>query len=102
LTRRVRLIFEELTVAIQDGAEAGLDWNLVFSSARLAAAMTVPGTAVAEPGAISLGLNQGGFRGSDAVVKALSRVGRVVRRSSLPVLTLNRRPVTHAVRTTFS
>src|SRR5690606_15582390 len=27
---------------------------------------------------------------------------QVVRRSSLPVLTLNRRPVTHAVRTTFS
>ena len=29
-------------------------------------------------------------------------MGRIVRRSSVPVLTLNRRPVTHAVRTTFS
>ncbi|MGB6103742.1 MAG: hypothetical protein WBF88_07820 [Pusillimonas sp.] len=102
LTRRVRLIFEELTVAVQDNAEAGLDWNLVFSSARMAAAMAMPGSSMAESGAISVGLNQGPFQGSDAVVKALSQVGQVVRRSSLPVLTLNRRPVTHAVRTTFS
>src|SRR3546814_8890722 len=57
---------------------------------------------MAEPGAISLGLKQGSFQGSDAIVKALSEVGQVVRRSSLPVLSLNRRPVTHAVRTTFS
>ncbi|MDS1141893.1 hypothetical protein RE432_15735 [Pusillimonas sp. SM2304] len=102
LTRRVRLVFEELTVVIRDSAEAGLDWNLVFSSAKLAAAMTMPGASVGDPGSISLGLNQGAFQGSDAVVKALSQVGQVVRRSSLPVLTLNRRPVTHAVRTTFS
>jgi hypothetical protein len=36
------------------------------------------------------------------VIRALSKVGKIVRRSSVPVLTLNRRPVTHAVRTTFS
>lgn len=102
LTRRVRLVFEELTVVVQDSAEAGLDWNLVFSSAKVAAAMSMPGSALAEAGALGIGLNEGPFKGSDAVVKALSRVGRVVRRSSFPVLTLNRRPVTHAVRTTFS
>ncbi|NYT85768.1 hypothetical protein [Pollutimonas harenae] len=102
LTRRVRLIFEELTIVVNDHAEAGLDWNLVFSSAKVAAAMTMAGAGMAEPGMISLGLKQGSFQGSDAIVKALSEVGRVVRRSSLPVLTLNRRPVTHAVRTTFS
>jgi len=102
LTRRVRLVFEELTVALHDSAEAGLDWNLVFSSAKIAAAMAVPGSGLADAGALSLGLNEGPFRRSDAVIKALSQVGRVLRRSSLPVLTLNRRPVTHAVRTTFS
>lgn len=102
LTRRVRLVFEELTVAVSDSAEAGLDWNLIFSSAKVAAAMTMPGTSLADAGSISVGLNHGAFKGSDAIVKALSQAGRVVRRSSLPVLTLNRRPVTHAVRTTFS
>lgn len=102
LTRRVRLVFEEITVAAHDNAEAGLDWNLVFASARVAAAMAMPGSGLAEAGSLSLGLAEGPFNGSDAVVKALSQVGKVLRRSSVPVLTLNRRPVTHAVRTTFS
>ncbi|RTZ41049.1 hypothetical protein EKL30_15275 [Candidimonas sp. SYP-B2681] len=102
LTRRVRLVFEELTVVLNDSAEAGLDWNLVFSSAKLAANMAMPGSSLVDAGSLSLGLNQGSFQGSDAVIKALSQVGQVVRRSSMPVLTLNRRPVTHAVRTTFS
>jgi type IVB pilus formation R64 PilN family outer membrane protein len=102
LTRRVRLVFEELTVAMQDNAEAGLDWNLVFSSVKVAATISMPGAGLAEAGALGIGLNEGPFKSSEAVVKALSRVGKVVRRSSLPVLTLNRRPVTHAVRTTFS
>lgn len=102
LTRRVRLIFEEVTVAVDDSAQAGLDWNLVFSSAKVAAAMTMPGGGLAEMGSLGLGLKEGGFAGSEAIVQALSQAGRVVRRSSLPVLTLNRRPVTHAVRTTFS
>ncbi len=102
LTRRVRLVFEELSVAVNDSAEAGLDWNLVFSSAKAAAAMTMPGSTLADAANLTLGLNQGPFQASDAIVKALSQVGKVMRRSSMPVLTLNRRPVTHAVRTTFS
>ncbi len=102
MTRRVRLVFEELTVVLSDSAEAGLDWNLVFSSAKIAASMAMPGSNLVDAGSLSLGLNQGSFQGSDAVIKALSQVGQVVRRSSMPVLTLNRRPVTHAVRTTFS
>ena len=102
LTRRVRLVFEEVTVLVHDHAEAGLDWNLVYSSAKIAAGLAMPGSALGEAGALSVGLTDGPFNGSDAIVRALSRVGQVVRRSSLPVLTLNRRPVTHAVRTTFS
>src|SRR5690606_6749057 len=39
---------------------------------------------------------------SRAIVSALSDVGAVVRHASVPLLTLNRRPVTHAVRSTFS
>lgn len=102
LTRRVRLVFEELTVAVNDNAEAGLDWNLVFSSAKVAASLAVPGSGLVEAASMSLGVNEGSFQGSDAIIKALSQVGRVLRRSRMPVLTLNRRPVTHAVRTTFS
>lgn len=101
-TRRVRLVFEEVTVLTRDTAEAGIDWNVVFASARVAAGLAVTGSVVAEAGALAVGVNEGPFKGTEAVIKALSQVGQVVRRSSLPVVTLNRRPVTHAVRTTFS
>lgn len=102
LTRRVRLLFEEVTLLGSDTAEAGIDWNLVFSSARVAASLASPAGVAAEAGSLGIGIQQGPFQGSEAIVKALGKVGRVLRRSSLPVLTLNRRPVTHAVRTTFS
>ena len=45
---------------------------------------------------------RGPFDASRAILSALSASGAVVRHSRVPVLTLNRRPVTHAVRTTFS
>lgn len=102
LTRRVRLIFEEITLAAQDSAQAGLDWDLIFSNARVAAMASMGGSGVVEAGIVTLNLLEGPFSGSQAMVTALSQIGTVVRRSSVPVLTLNRRPVTHAVRTTFS
>lgn len=102
LTRRVRLIVDEITLAAHDSGEAGLDWNLVFSSAKLAATAFMPGGGIEQAGGLGLGLKQGSFSGSEVIVQALGRAGKIVRRSSLPVLTLNRRPVSHAVRTTFS
>lgn len=102
MTRRVRLLFEELTVLVEDSAEAGIDWNIVFSGAQLAASAAMAGAAGADTGLMSVGVTEGRFLGSELLVKALGNVGQVVRRNSLPVLTLNRRPVTHAVRTTFS
>lgn len=102
LTRRVRLIVDEITLATHESGEAGLDWNLVFSSAKLAAAAFMPGGGFEQAGGLGLGLQQGPFSGSELVVQALGKAGKIVRRSSLPVLTLNRRPVSHAVRTTFS
>lgn len=102
LTRRVRLVFEEITLMTHNAVEAGVDWNLVFSSARLAASAAMPAVVGEEVARLGLGIQQGPFSGSQAIVTALGKVGKVVRRSSVPVLTLNRRPVTHAVRTTFS
>lgn len=102
LTRRVRLVFEEITLATHDSAQAGMDWNLIFSSARVAAMASTGSSLAVEAGIATLGIAQGPFSGSEAIVAALAQVGTVVRRSSVPVFTLNRRPVTHAVRTTFS
>lgn len=102
LTRRIRLVFEEITLVTKDTAEAGVDWNLVFTSARLAASAASAGSAIAEAASLGAALADGPFKGTEAMIKALGQVGQVVRRSSVPVMTLNRRPVTHAVRTTFS
>ncbi len=102
LTRRVRLIFEELTVALSEQAHASLDWNLVFSSARMAAGLAVPALAAGPAGRLGMGVTRGPMTGSEVVISALGESVRLVRRSTVPMLTLNRRPVTHAVRTTFS
>ncbi|MER1940550.1 hypothetical protein ABS755_07555 [Castellaniella sp. FW104-16D08] len=102
LTRRVRLVFEELTVALNEQAQASLDWNLVFSGAQLEASLTVPALASGPAGRLGVGLGTGSMSGSEAVIRALGESVHLVRRSSVPMLTLNRRPVTHAVRTTFS
>ncbi|MCD0506137.1 hypothetical protein [Bordetella petrii] len=102
LTRRVRLLFEEITLQANDTAEGGVDWTAVYDSARAALVAGVPAAAGNTAAALDITLNGGPFQGSRAIISALSQTGAVLRHSSVPVLTLNRRPVTHAVRTTFS
>ncbi|KAG1245046.1 hypothetical protein G6F65_021455 [Rhizopus arrhizus] len=51
---------------------------------------------------LEAGVDRGPRDGARAVVSALSTMGAIVRHRKVPVLTLNRRPVTHAIRTTFS
>ncbi len=102
MLRRVRIVFEELTLALNDDAEAGIDWSVVFSSAALSGSLLYQGTDAIGAGSLALDAAKGPFSGSGAVLRALSSLGHVVRRNSVPLLTLNRRPVTHAVRTTFS
>ncbi|WP_454690886.1 hypothetical protein [Achromobacter aloeverae] len=109
LTRRIRLVFEEITIVMRDQARTGIDWSAVFTSARAAISATSPSAALAAGAADALagsrlhaGVADGPYATSKALIGALSATGTVVRHSSVPVLTLNRRPVTHAVRTTFS
>lgn len=102
LTRRVRLLFEEITVLANDSAEGGIDWKAVYDSARVAVSAAVPAVAGDMAAALSATVDHGQFQGSRSIISALSQTGAVLRHSSVPVLTLNRRPVTHAVRTTFS
>lgn len=102
LTRRVRLVFEELTVALTDQALASLDWNLIFAGTRVAASLATPALGTTPSTTLGVGVTQGQLSGSEAVIRALGEAGRLVRSSTVPMLTLNRRPVTHAVRTTFS
>lgn len=102
LTRRVRLVFEELTVALNEKDHASIDWNLVFSGATVAAAGAMPALAGETSASLGLGIVRDKFAGSEALIRSLGESVRLVRHSSVPMMTLNRRPVTHAIRTTFS
>jgi type IVB pilus formation R64 PilN family outer membrane protein len=102
LTRRVRILFEELTLALDDQAELGFDWQAVFNHARGMASLSTTAAMENTVGAVAAAVGRGPFQGSEALLQALGRSGKVLRRHAVPVLTLNRRPVTHAVRTTFS
>lgn len=102
LTRRVRLVFEEITIIARQSASGGLDWNALYAAAGASARIALPGAVPVGAGLLDAGVEGGPFGGSRAVVSALSTMGAIVRHRKVPVLTLNRRPVTHAIRTTFS
>ncbi|WP_313624168.1 hypothetical protein [Achromobacter sp.] len=102
LTRRVRLVFEEITLIANSETSGGVDWTALYAAAGATARLAMPGVPVTGAGVLQAGAGTGPFQGSQAIVSALSTMGAVVRHSKIPVLTLNRRPVTHAVRTTFS
>ena len=103
LTRRVRLIFEEISLQTHEDLEFGLDWDALFAKGSFAAALSAPvagaGVGVARA---ALDAAHGPMQSSKLIVNALAKFGTVVRHVSMPVLTLNKRPVTHAIRTTFS
>lgn len=103
LTRRVRLIFEEITLVTHQDAEFGLDWDSLWESGKIAASLSsnLVGVPIAGATAKLSAIPSAAIR-SQMVLKALSKYGTILRHVTIPVMTLNRRPVTHAVRTTFS
>jgi type IVB pilus formation R64 PilN family outer membrane protein len=104
LTRRVRLLFEEVELISKNNNEQSIDWNVVYAKSRAALRMASPATLVSDVAGNALTASASGGRldGSAVILNALSEIGTVVRRTTVPLQTLNRRPVTHAVRTTFS
>lgn len=102
MTRRVRLVFEEITVIVKQSAAGGLDWNALYAAAGSSARYAAPAAAALGASTLEATLGRGALQGSQAVISALSTMGAIVRHNKVPVLTLNRRPVTHAIRTTFS
>ena len=103
MTRRVRLVFEEITVMAHDHVEFGIDWEAVFSGVKLAASLASP-VGISNPSLAKAGvsLSHPSMETSRLLLKAVAKYGKVLRHATIPVMTLNRRPVTHAVRTTFS
>jgi type IVB pilus formation R64 PilN family outer membrane protein len=103
MTRRVRLLFEEITLSTNEDLEFGFDWAAALNQGALAAQLASPALAAGVDAArVGLTGAHSVVQSSQMVLKALAQYGTVLRHTSVPVLTLNRRPVTHAVRTTFS
>jgi type IVB pilus formation R64 PilN family outer membrane protein len=103
MTRRVRLIFEEITLVTNQDAEFGLDWDSLWEQGKVAASLTSTFAGASIAGATTMvTARPSSVVRSQAILKALSKYGTVLRHVTIPVLTLNRRPVTHAIRTTFS
>ncbi|UOD51236.1 hypothetical protein [Orrella daihaiensis] len=102
LSRRVRLVFEQITVTRDQSHEQGIDWQLALAS-ELGAIDFSGAAAGAAPTLMKVSGASGaaGFSTS-LLLKAVSRYADVVRHTTVPVMTLNRRPVTHAVRSTFT
>ena len=101
-TRRVRIVLEELTVSTDANDERDIDWSGVFARAGRALSLSGPNVVPGSGGVASATLDSGAWSGSRAMLHALSEAGTVVRRRSIPLLTLNRQPVTHAVHNTNS
>ncbi|EWM45950.1 bacterial type II and III secretion system family protein [Bordetella holmesii 70147] len=100
--RRVRLLFEEITLLMHNSAEGAIDWRVLHASARAALEGVFPSVARTISPGLSAGLPQGPWGGSKALLSALAQFGAVRHHRSIPLLTLNRRPVTYAVHSTFS
>lgn len=100
MSRRVRLVFEEMTVTRKAGQEQGVDWSLAFAKGLMAvgAGNHPSGSA---PAVMQIG-GQSDMASASLTVKALADYANVLRHTVVPVVTLNRRPVTHAVRSTFT
>ena len=100
MSLRVRLVFEEMTVTRKQGQEQGVDWSLAFARGLMAIGAGSRAAGSAAP-ALQIGASSGPLSAS-LTVRALSDYANVLRHTAVPVVTLNRRPVTHAVRSTFT
>ena len=101
LTRRVRLVFEQVTVTRDQSHAQGIDWQLALANELAGFDLSGLGGG-SSPTLLDASAGAAGVFGGGLVLKAVSRYADVVRHTTVPVMTLNRRPVTHAVRSTFT
>ncbi|GLK96394.1 lipoprotein [Achromobacter xylosoxidans] len=106
MTRRVRLVFEEITVQRDRLNQGSLDWKILFNSLgreNQASALGVGGMldAAQAPGSIGATVGSGPFAGSNIALTALSQLGSIINHKSVPMLLQNRRPGKYDTRNTF-
>jgi type IVB pilus formation R64 PilN family outer membrane protein len=107
LTRRVRLVVEEVTLETTDANEAGVDWNIVFNSGGRGNNASFNGIgslldSTLSSSDLAAGVGSGPWSGTGVSLKAVAQLGTIVRHTKMPMLALNRRPATYAVRDSFT
>ncbi len=106
MTRRVRLVFEEITVQRDRLNQGSVDWKILFNSLgreNQASALGVGAMldAAQAPGSIGATVGSGPFAGSNIALTALSQLGSIINHKSVPMLLQNRRPGKYDTRNTF-
>lgn len=104
LSRRVRLVFEEFAVVQKKQIDYGLDWSLALSNSLAAAQFAMTSGMMRDHAVANMSAQNQGLSSyqANAIVHAISKHADILRHTTVPVVTMNRRPVTHAVRKTFS
>lgn len=98
-SRRIDLVFEEITVERTSSSQAALNWNLMFSSGGSSNGVNVDGLNSLldqEGAAMSLGasVGSGQWAGSSVSAQALSKVGKIVDRKMNTFGAVNGMPAT--------
>ncbi|CAB3850140.1 hypothetical protein ABE599_09540 [Achromobacter mucicolens] len=106
MTRRVRLVFEEITVQSDRINQGSVDWSILFNSLgrqNTASAIGVAPMLDAAKAAGSLGatVGSGPFAGTNLALSALSQLGSIIDYKSIPLLMQNRRPGKYDTRRSF-
>lgn len=102
LARRVRLVFEEISLSFSDQQQLALDWNFLFRSTGLVWGLGGASESIAAATALRGRSEQGEWTGTEGFLQALAGQARVVRRQSFPLFAVNRRPASHMLRTRFT
>jgi len=106
MTRRVRLVFEEITVQSDRINQESVDWSILFNSLgrqNTASAIGVAPMLDAAKAAGSVGatVGSGPFAGTNLALSALSQLGSIIDHKSIPLLMQNRRPGKYDTRRSF-
>lgn len=98
-SRRIDLVFEEITVERTTSAQSAVNWNLIFRSGGADNGFDVNGLnslVEAEGAAMSIGasVGSGQWKGSSVSAQALSKVGKIVDRKMNTFGAVNGMPAT--------
>lgn len=80
-TRRIDMVFEEITIEKSSSSQSGMNWNLLFNTDSSSVNVNGLNSLLEQEGAaLSLGaaVGSGPWKGSSVSVQALSKVGKIV------------------------